>query len=308
MDRTEHTSGSRDTSLWDTCERIKNSWIQHGKSNNRVYLMKLATEDLLDIIPRIELLARERGYTKIISKVPESALSQFLEAGHKEEARIPGFYQGQEAAVFLARYLLPDRAMLSEYDHARAGVALARAQQSQGAAREKLPDRFKVELVRPEAVEEMAEVYRSVFKTYPFPIHEPDFLHQTMQSHVEYYCVRDQGRMVALSSAERDVMAMSVEMTDFATLPAYRGLGFASRLLQEMDGALTERHYRTAFTLARAYSPGMNIAFARAGYTFAGLLPNNTNISGTIQSMNVWYKTLWDSSDMSGGNGCGTLG
>ncbi|MDD2310679.1 MAG: hypothetical protein PHH91_13970, partial [Desulfuromonadaceae bacterium] len=41
-----------------------------------------------------------------------------------------------------------------------------------------------------------------------------------------------------------------------------------------------------------AYSFGMNITFARDGYSFGGTLTNNTNISGSLESMNVWYKTL----------------
>jgi beta-lysine N6-acetyltransferase len=36
----------------------------------------------------------------------------------------------------------------------------------------------------------------------------------------------------------------------------------------------------------------MNVTFSRAGYTFTGTLINNTNIGGSIESMNVWYKRL----------------
>jgi hypothetical protein len=36
----------------------------------------------------------------------------------------------------------------------------------------------------------------------------------------------------------------------------------------------------------------MNATFAKAGYSFGGTLINNTNISGDIESMNVWYKNL----------------
>jgi hypothetical protein len=36
----------------------------------------------------------------------------------------------------------------------------------------------------------------------------------------------------------------------------------------------------------------MNITFAKNGYEYAGTLKNNTNISGNIESMNVWYKHL----------------
>ena len=36
----------------------------------------------------------------------------------------------------------------------------------------------------------------------------------------------------------------------------------------------------------------MNITFAKHGYSFAGTLTNNTQISGQLESMNVWYKAL----------------
>ena len=37
---------------------------------------------------------------------------------------------------------------------------------------------------------------------------------------------------------------------------------------------------------------GMNITFAKQKYIFAGTLVNNTDISGGIESMNIWYKPL----------------
>jgi len=48
----------------------------------------------------------------------------------------------------------------------------------------------------------------------------------------------------------------------------------------------------TAYTIARAYSFGMNITFAERDYDFDGTLTNNTNISGRLESMNVWHKRL----------------
>jgi len=36
----------------------------------------------------------------------------------------------------------------------------------------------------------------------------------------------------------------------------------------------------------------MNITFSRMGYRYSGTLLNNTNISGRLESMNVWYKFL----------------
>jgi hypothetical protein len=47
---------------------------------------------------------------------------------------------------------------------------------------------------------------------------------------------------------------------------------------------------KTLYTIARSHSAGMNITFAKKGYLFGGTLINNTDISGKIESMNVWYK------------------
>ncbi|HOM70936.1 MAG TPA: putative beta-lysine N-acetyltransferase, partial [Armatimonadota bacterium] len=49
---------------------------------------------------------------------------------------------------------------------------------------------------------------------------------------------------------------------------------------------------KTAYTIARSLSYGMNITFAKQGYQYAGTLTNNTNICGHMESMNVWYKHL----------------
>ena len=134
--------------------------------------------------------------------------------------------------------------------------------------------------------------FKEVFESYPFPIHDPVYLQKTMKSHIQYFYVSDRGRFVALSSAEMNHSCKNVEMTDFATLQAYRGRGLAVHLLGTMEKEMKERGIKTAYTIARAVSAGMNITFAKMGYAFSGTLINNTNISGNIESMNIWYKRL----------------
>ena len=136
----------------------------------------------------------------------------------------------------------------------------------------------------------MAAIYRRTFASYPFPIHEESYLLETMRSHVAYFGAETDGELVALASAEMDREAAHAEMTDFATLPEQAGHNLSLHLLQRMEQAMQAEKMRTAYTIARAASPAMNITFARAGYRFAGRLKNNTNISGRIESMNVWYK------------------
>jgi GNAT superfamily N-acetyltransferase len=81
-------------------------------------------------------------------------------------------------------------------------------------------------------------------------------------------------------------------MTDFATDPEHRRASLAAHLLAAMEADARQDGVKTAFTIARAVSYGINIMFARAGYAFGGTLVNNTNISGRVQSMNIWYKPL----------------
>jgi hypothetical protein len=59
-----------------------------------------------------------------------------------------------------------------------------------------------------------------------------------------------------------------------------------------MEQTVKMKGIKTAYTIARATSPGINITFARKEYRFGGRLINNTNISGRIESMNIWYKQM----------------
>jgi putative beta-lysine N-acetyltransferase len=158
--------------------------------------------------------------------------------------------------------------------------------------RHAMPEGSSIRICREDDVGAMADIYREVFPSYPFPVHDPAYLRETMQSHVLYFGVESNGRLLALSSAELDSHGKNAEMTDFATLPASLGRGFAANLLAAMEPEAARHGIRTLYTIARAVSPGMNITFARLGYEFGGRLINNTQISGSIESMNVWYKQL----------------
>lgn len=138
----------------------------------------------------------------------------------------------------------------------------------------------------------MATLYRQVFATYPFPIHDEAYLRQTMAEDVIYFGIWEGDELIALTSAEMDRQGENAEMTDFATRPDCQGRGLANYLLAQAEAAAAQCGIKTAYTIARSYSPGMNITFARNGYTYSGTLTHNTQISGTLESMNVWHKSL----------------
>lgn len=275
----------------DRIETFGESVFQHGRLNNRIYLMKLHPADRSRIVPHLEHLARSRGYTKIFAKVPRSDKSLFTENGYALEASVPGFYGGEEAALFLGKYFSPEREVESRPELVREIIDTARAKAEHG----EMPEQ-KGDIVCRRAEEadagEMAELYRLVFATYPFPIHDPEYLKATMAKNVAYFGIWREGRLLALSSAEIDGHGKNAEMTDFATRPECRGKGRARYLLVTMEKAMRSAGIITAYTIARAYSFGMNITFAERGYDFDGTLTNNTNIFGHLESMNVWHKRL----------------
>ena len=90
--------------LIDRIETLEGATVQHGRSNNRIYLMKMGSADPKKLIRAMEELCAKKNYGKIFAKVPEGKATPFLDAGFEEEARIPAFFQGSESALFLARF------------------------------------------------------------------------------------------------------------------------------------------------------------------------------------------------------------
>lgn len=284
--------GLREEIMSDIITKIGKSTIQHGKYNNRIYLMKLSKDDFPGIIIELDKLALDKGYTKIFAKVPGYAREEFEKRGYKVEAHVPGFYNADKDAFFMGEFFTRERAV---DDKAEEISKVLNAAQEKSLVEEvpELETGFKYRICTKADAKDMAQVYKQVFKTYPFPIHDPEYIMKTMDENIIYFCILDRDRIVALSSAEMDVESENVEMTDFATLPEYRGRGFSIFLLHIMEREMRNRGIKTAYTIARALSYGMNISFAKAGYTFSGTLVNNTNIYGHFESMNVWYKKLY---------------
>jgi putative beta-lysine N-acetyltransferase len=274
----------------DVIEKLLGADIQHGPVSERIYLMKLGGAEPVSLIGELVDIVRKKGYTKIFAKVPASKAAPFLRDDFRKEACLPGFYQVEEDVLFLGRYFSSARKKEQKGAELDDLLQLALAKGRISAAK-----RSKVGGVRrcePGDVEQMSIIYRDTFASYPFPIHDSDYLRQTMEANVIYFCLEDKGIMVALASAEMDRIGENVEMTDFATIPAWRGKGCATLLLGHMEQEMRKSDIKTAYTIARAGSAGMNITFARQGYRFAGRLINNTGISGSIESMNVWYHSL----------------
>ena len=276
----------------DIIEKIGRSIVQHGQYNRRVYLMKLHGRDVLHILPALDRLAHDNHYEKILTKIPSASKTVFKKQGYVQEAVIPEYFDTQEHAVFMCKYLSSDRKKITDFQHIQDILSLAK-QHGQHPSKKDLPPSMNIRFCHPEDADEMSQVFKSVFKTYPFPIFDAKYLTTVMKSkQARYFCIEKDRQINAIAASEIDPEHKGVEMTDFATLPEYRGQGLAGLLLEKMEQVMVGQGMKIAFSIARALSPAMNILFAGKGYAFGGTLVNNTNISGRIESMNIWYKPL----------------
>ncbi len=278
--------------MHDKTITIDGAVVQHGDNNSRVYLMDIADAHPESLVESLASLADENDYGKIFAKIPKSKADAFMKAGYGVEASAYGLYGGTERGLFLSKYLKAERECEESLVSYQDVLSLAYGKNEIELA--PLGEGESVRLCRLEDIPRMAELYKGVFDSYPFPIDKPSFLKAAMQGDTIFAGVEKEGIIVALASAECDLSEghLYAEMTDFATDEDHRGNGYALHLLSFLETQAKEKGVQTAFTIARAISEGMNITFSKAGYIYGGRLKNNTDISGTIESMNVWYKAL----------------
>jgi len=278
--------------MTDQTEYIGKSLIQHGTYNDRIYLMEWGEDDPEFIAESLLELARLKKYTKVFVRIPEKGIRPFIDRGFLTEAVIPDLYAGKEKGYFLG-YFLSDRRKKAKREEHLNKVLRTALDKSVKPVPASLKKGFNLRMAEEKDLPELATVYQAVFPEYPFPIGDPDFLKESMDSgHNRYFIVHNEEKIIAASSAEMYRDHAFVEMTDFATLPDYRGRSLARHLLKKMETYCSKEGFITAYTIARAVSFGMNITFSRLGYEYGGTLINNTRIGKGIESMNVWFKGL----------------
>ncbi|PLX69139.1 MAG: putative beta-lysine N-acetyltransferase [Denitrovibrio sp.] len=261
------------------------SKVHHGKHNNRAYILSFSDSDTHATIDLVEVLSRKEGYSKIVAKIPETRLDLFKSKNFVKEGTIES--SNYERYYFVSKYLTEKRRHVENIEEIEDVINTALNCEQ----KEESTD-YTIRVLNKQDIDQQINIYKEVFKSYPFPIYDRSFIEETMDNDVTYYGVFDGDRMIATSSADLDPKTGCAEMTDFATLPEQRGKGFAVTLLKKMEEDLSNKGIKSFFTIARSVSYGMNKTFARCGYSFSGTLFNNTNINGEIESMNIWYKVI----------------
>jgi len=262
--------------------------------NRRITICEfdLARDDgAVEMIRTLADRAAAEGLDKIWLKTGAGWERALTDAGMRLEATIPGYYRGEEPALVYAMYLSARRQTPSN----PAGADLIKklvAGPGAGGEKRGLPAGITLQWGGAEHCQDLAGLYGRVYATYPFPVYDPDYVKYTIEHDVCYLTARYDGELVAAASAEINCPEKNAEMTDFATLPEWRGRGLAGCLLARLESRHAKEGLRCFYTIARSGSVGMNKVFAGAGYTFHGVLLNNCDIGGGFEDMNVWSKLI----------------
>ena len=93
----------------DIIELFCGQTIQHGKSNNRIYLMKFNPSVDENIPQELINKARKDGYSKIFAKSTKDTLATFLQYGFIVEAFIPAYFNGKDDLFMVCYYTEANR-------------------------------------------------------------------------------------------------------------------------------------------------------------------------------------------------------
>ena len=259
--------------------------------NRRVHILEYEGANLVGMVEELAERALDLKLGKIFVKAPVEDRAALETARMEAEATIPGYFSG-EPAVVMSRFLDQNRRQRPAAEEEESILRKIRSRPADPSVAA-LPDGYLMRVARPEDAEELAALYDTVFKSYPFPITDPGFLVETMLSNVVYRIVRDDGgSLIAAASADTMGAHHNAEMTDFATLPDRRGLGLAQHTLAALEEDMAEQDIPYLYTIARARSAGMNRVFYNRGYEWTGTLVKNCHIAGRFENMHVWCKTL----------------
>lgn len=244
------------------------------------------------LVQRAEELAKESGAEKLIVKGRYEQLLFFIERGFLPEAAIDHYFLGS-TAFFLTKYLKHERKQTENWVAEDSIIHSVYGLKPADEFSIPLKD-YELKRVKEEAAAELSQLYKSVFRIYPTPLHDPEYVRKTMKEGTIYYAYFFKGKIVSAASAEVNNAYKNAELTDCATLPEHRKHGLMKWILKELEQELKNRGVYCVYSLARALSFGMNAVLFQLGYKYRGRLVNNCYIYDKLENMNAWVKNLAD--------------
>ena len=233
--------------------------------------------------------AEQLGRGRVVIFAEASNVSSFEDAGYTLEGVMPGFYKGEEDCAVLGCAIGAPTLELADAAAIEAtNQILARAQNERRAPRPSI----ETTRARVNEAREIAELLDETFRAYPTPSHDPAYVARLIEEGTPFRIVREDKEIIACASADLVREAKTAELTDCATRPEHRGRGLMQSILQDLMEDLRKMGYPTAFTLARARIPGVNLAFKRLGFELRGHMARSCRIGTRLEDMSIWSRHL----------------
>jgi beta-lysine N6-acetyltransferase len=230
--------------------------------------------------------AEAHQFEKVIVKTRSNQVGYFLEKGFILEGGVNGYFNG-DRAFFMSKFLTDDRRN-SSYWREEDDIL----QSVQQLDRQEMAGSGLISVATEGHAGKLADLYQEVFMLYPVPLHDPDYVKESMKNGTIFVYIEEDGRIISAASAEISSSNKNAELTDCATRTSHRKGGYMKHLLRKLENELVKQNIFCAYTIARALSFGMNAAFHQLGYKYGGRLANNCIIFDKMEDMNIWERDL----------------
>lgn len=270
-------------------EKLKDSLLYLDYANSRLKILKYnaLSKDLIDEILEY---ARGKNLGKVIANCRKEDIDAFKKAGFVVEGIIDGFFRGKDAQC-VSFFIDKDRAEQKRKEEKDSILKMC-LDKPQILQPDELKDGYQLIDCSEKEIPQMTKIFKTVFKTYPTPVYDENYLKKMMKEKILFKAVLKNDKIISIASADMDKENLNAEITDCATYPEYRGQGLLTNLIYSLENDLKEKGYYTLYSLSRAVNPGINISLRKHGYNYRGRLVNNCNICNGFEDMNIWVKNI----------------
>ncbi len=246
--------------------------------------------NLNSLFTKMEELAKQHLFTKLIVKARGEDWRYFLTKGFTLEGTIAGYFNGSDAFL-VVKYFTNERRTSTSWQAEDLFLEkislLATSEQLK-----EIPDDYSIRLAKITDCKALAKLYGEVFAGYPTPMNDENYIKKVIEGNTIFMIVEWNKQIVSATSVEINEANHNAEVTDCATLVDHRKYGFIQHLITGLEQQLVQRNIYCSYSLARAPIYGMNAILQKLGYLYSGRLTNNCMMNGNYENMNIWVKKL----------------
>lgn len=274
----------------NTNKKLDGAEIYLDHANSRLKI--LSYEELSrEFLAKVLAYAKEEGLGKVLCNCRIKDLKYFKEVGFAIEGLINGFFKGEDA--YCVSFFLDRSRAYSARKEEEDRILKMCFEKGKMTVPSKLNSEYKMKNCVENDIPQMVKLFKAVFKTYPSPVFDHDYLKEVMNTKILFKAVYKGDNIISIASGDMDKDNLNAEITDCATYPEYRGQGLLSNLVYALEADLVDMGFYTLYSLSRAINTGINMSLRKQGYNYSGRLVNNCNICGGFEDMNIWIKRLY---------------